>query len=59
MYRRSVWSGKSENRVETLGAKALHDMADEDRDGKLSWAEMKKHAEMLVGGLGGGGHGEL
>ena len=47
--------------IDFVGPQAshMHDMADEDRDGKLSWAEMKKHAEMLVGGLGGGGHGEL
>ena len=48
--------------IDFVGPQAshLHGLADEDGDGNLSWEEMKKHAEMLVGGLGGGGgHGEL
>lgn len=48
--------------IDFVGPQAshLHSLADEDGNGSLSWEEMKKHAEMLVGGLsGGGGHGEL
>ena len=48
-------------KMDFVGAQAghIHEIADEDKDGKLSLAEMKQHAEMVIGGLSGSGHEDL